>query len=406
MRIKLTEVMVADRRGKLAPPVGCNVGWRLRVYDIDLHGFGLLVTAKGRKSFFIEYGPERRRRRMTIGKYPTLAVAKARAMAKERLGEVATGADPLDERNRERAMLTVRDWVTRYMVGVRERKRAPRADKRYLEDMACERWGSRPLDSVTVGDIERGMEHLAGQGHRIAANRFLASVRACLQAAWRAGILATNPAMRVRPYRENTPRARVLSDEELERFVAALADEPDPFVRATFTLLVETGARKSEVLRARWEDLDLDAATWRIPSPKAGKPQVVPLPHRTVVLLRALPRLGPWLIPGRDPLKPRTELRDQWAALKKRAEVAAHEDGDKKFSLADLHIHDVRRSFGLRVARAAGLHIASKLLRHSDVRTTEAVYAPLELDDLRKATERAAKVLDFTSKTRRSRRKS
>ena len=64
----------------------------------------------------------------------------------------------------------------------------------------------------------------------------------------------------------------------------------------------------------------------------------------------------------------------------------------------------MRRTFGLHVAKAAGLHVASKLLRHGDVRITEKVYAPLGLDDLRTALEKRAPVLTFkgTKKTRKA----
>ncbi|HQR44587.1 MAG TPA: hypothetical protein PK598_01065 [Thermoanaerobaculia bacterium] len=63
--------------------------------------------------------------------------------------------------------------------------------------------------------------------------------------------------------------------------------------------------------------------------------------------------------------------------------------------LADVHIHDLRRTFGLHVAKAAGLHVASKLLRHGDVRITERVYAPLGIETLRAAVEKRSEVLPF-----------
>ena len=43
------------------------------------------------------------------------------------------------------------------------------------------------------------------------------------------------------------------------------------------------------------------------------------------------------------------------------------------------------------MAKAAGLHVASKLLRHSDMRVTEQVYVPLGVDDLRKALDNSSK---------------
>ena len=194
--------------------------------------------------------------------------------------------------------------------------------------------------------------------------------------------------MKIKPLPEAEPRKRVLSDDEMRRFLTALSNEQDPYVRAAFQLLLDTGARNSEVLGAKWEDFEMDTSSplWRIPSPKAGRPQVIPLLAATTAMLQRLPQLGPYVIPGRNPSKPRYDLKRPWERLKRNAE------------LGDVHIHDIRRTFGLHIARTAGVHIASKLLRHSDVRVTERVYAPLDLEDLREHLERVkspAEVVQF-----------
>ncbi|MCL4810812.1 MAG: site-specific integrase, partial [Thermoanaerobaculia bacterium] len=215
------------------------------------------------------------------------------------------------------------------------------------------------------------------------ANRWTGAVRACFSAAIRAGHLSMNPARGHTPLLEAAPRARVLSPDEMERFLRALEAEPDVHVRAGFRLLVETGARLSEVLRARWADVDLDAGLWRIPSPKSGHPQVVPLGSRTVAMLARLSRKGPYVVAGRKAEEPRADLKKPWERLRTEA------------ALGDVRIHDIRRSFGLEVAKKAGLHVASKLLRHSSIKVTEAAYAPLGLDELREAVEKRADVLPF-----------
>jgi len=187
----------------------------------------------------------------------------------------------------------------------------------------------------------------------------------------------------IAPYEANPPRDRVLTDEEMARLLEAINRERDPFIRAAFRLLIETGARTSEVLRAKWADIDLDNARWRIPSTKAGRRQVVPLARQTVGMLRRLPHTGEWVIPGRSADKPRFDLKRPWDHLKAAAKLPH-----------DIHIHDIRRTFGLKVAKDAGLWVASKLLRHADVRVTEQVYAPLGVDDLRDALERAQRPTD------------
>jgi integrase len=386
MKMKLTKKAVD---GLKAPPAGK----RLLVYDTELPGFLLVVHPTGIKAFFVEWGPERRRRRVTLGRYPVLAVDDARGQAKLKLAAVVKGGDPVADRRQERNALTFSEWVDDYMKGVEQRKKSAREDRRYL-GMAKKLWVGKRLDAITPDDVERAFRAVS-VGHKTRGNRFLASVRACFQAAWRVSLVANNPAMKVRLNREGTPRARVLSDPEMKRLLVAIDALKDPFVKAAFLLLIETGARRSEVLRAKWEDFDLKAGNWRIPSPKAGHPQVVPLPGNVVVLLEHLPRVGSLVIPGtRNPDKPRFDLAGPWTGLR----IAA--------KLKDVRLHDLRRTFGLQVARAAGVHVASKLLRHSDIRVTEQVYAPLGLNDLRRAVEqhsgKLAKVLPITQGRRKA----
>jgi integrase len=103
--------------------------------------------------------------------------------------------------------------------------------------------------------------------------------------------------------------------------------------------------------------------------------------------------MGPYLVPGLDPKKPRFDLKRPWEDLCKAAD------------LEGVHIHDVRRTYGLHAARQAGLHIASKLLRHSSVAVTERVYVPLGLDDLRKGTSKVSRERGKVIKMVRKKRK-
>ncbi len=363
MKAKITKRLVD---GTDAPAEGT-----VKVYDDSLTGFGLVVYASGKRAFFVEYGAKGQRKRMVLGQYPPMTVEAARQLALTKLAEVAGGGDPLTERQRREKIPTFPVWRDEYMVSVRHRKKRPDHDERYLA-WAAARWPSQRLDQLTRRDIGAAMEAVSEKGHTT-ANRWLASVRACLQAAVRAEYIAENPAALIKPFRESAPRSRVLTDAEFGRVVAAFDALPDPFVRAAFLLLLDTGARKSEVLSAKWEDLDLDAGLWRLPATKSGRPQMVPLAPSTVAFLRTVPRAGPWLAPGRFDDDHRADLRNAWVDVRKAA------------AIADVTIHDLRRTFGLHVARTAGLHVASKLLRHSDIRVTERVYAPLGIDDLRTA---------------------
>ncbi|MBN2053374.1 site-specific integrase [bacterium] len=233
--------------------------------------------------------------------------------------------------------------------------------------------------SVNQGRPERRGGRKTKDGHPIVASRFLASVRACLQEAWREELIDHNPAARIRKNPENAPRDRVLSNEELIRLRKVVAGYPEPHVKAAYVLLIETGARLGEVLKARWEHFDLENKLWKLPVTKAGKQQWVPLVDSTIEVLKATPRVGPYVVAGTISGKSRYDLRGPWNVIKQAAQ------------LEGVNIHDIRRTFGLHVAVQSGLHVASKLLRHSDVSVTVRHYAPLGIEELRAAEERNRK---------------
>ena len=413
-QVKLTETSLKKLRKD-----GTDRQGGLQVRDSARQGFGCTVYPNGRIVFWCRYGPRNRRRWHRIGEWGKVTLSEAKEEAKDILAQADLGEDPVLEMKRDREIPLFKTWVSDYLAGVRQRKKRPEEDERYLS-RAVKRWGSLPLDEITGSDIEAAMQDqletararleaaeakraekeerepnpIPETAGRTTANRFLASVATCLQVAWRRAIIRENPAARIRPYREADARSRVLTDKEMARVLKAIDAEDDIFVRAAFKLLIETGARRSEVLRAKWEDVDLDQGLWRIPSTKVGRPQVQPLLDSTIALLSGLERTtSPYVIAGRFPDRPRADLKKAWERIREAARAP------------DVHVHDLRRTFGLKVAKAAGLHAASKLLRHTTVRETERVYAPLGIDDLRAALEKAhkpAKVVDIEKRRKRS----
>src|SRR5437762_3073017 len=95
-------------------------------------------------------------------------------------------------------------------------------------------------------------------------------------------------------------RERFLSPDELRRVNEALAEEPNVFWRAYFPLSLLLGTRRSELLSARWADIDLEQQTWWLPMTKAGRSHLLPLPSPAVQVLRLLPgrQESEWVFPG------------------------------------------------------------------------------------------------------------
>ena len=367
--------------------------------DRELKGFYLLAYPR-QLSFFVRYRVDGQRRTVKLGDYPAVSPEDARRAALAVLGGAARGEDEAARRREAREAasasaqrISFAKWREEYVRDSARRLKSTRDPERYMA-MAGAQWDRRPLAEITTRDVETLRNRIAQRGST-QANRWLANVRASLTHAVRLGLIEKNPAAFVPLLRENAPRSRTLTAGEETRIREAIASYEDPFLRVAFTLLLDTGARLSEILRARREDFDLDpddhSGIWRIPSPKAGRPQAVPILPAVGAVIAATPQLddGPWLVPGRNADVHRTDLKKPWAAIKVAAKLGP-----------DVRLHDVRRTFGLRVTRASGIFAASKLLRHSDSRVTERVYAPLSVEDLRGFAEESAKIVSMRDRIR------
>lgn len=362
-----------------------------RYYDTETRGFGVRVMPDGSIHFEVRYGGRRNRHRMAIGRYGALTIDDARDHAKQLLASAIKGQDPAAARKRAKEMPTFCKWRETYSGRIAGRLKSAKWIDRFLE-IAEDRWKSKPLDSIRTEDVEALFQKI-GEESRTSANRWLQTVRASFSQAVRDGLLQANPASRITLYQENPPRSRVLTDDEMESLINAIEKEPDVHAKAALRLLIESGARLSEVLSAKWEDVDLDGGLWRIPSPKSGRPQMAPLGRMTVAMLRRLPKLEgcPYVIVGRQKDKPRYDLKGPWL----RALTTA------KLTDAEINVHDLRRTFGLTIARQSrgNLQLASKLLRHSSIKITEQVYVPLGIEELKKAVEKRGRALTFKKRS-------
>lgn len=347
------------------------------------------------RTFYARFGTRGRQQAVRLGVYPGLNVAAAEREAKKVLGKAELGQDPATETRQRRTGMLFREWAETYVSEIEKTRKRAGDVRRYLA-VAAEQFGRTPLAHVKQADAaafrdsfireepKRGPKPSSATAKpgAVRANRALAALKACLAAAVKAGHLEANVAAAVDLRADvSPPRSRVLSDDEQRRLLKALDAEPDWIVAAVVRLALATGCRVGEALGARWADIDLEGLSWRLPSPKAGTPQHIALTPTVAKLLEGLPRFAdsPWLFPGPDQTKHRASIRAGWERLA----AAAQLDG--------VVVHDLRRTAGLALVRAAGLHVASKALRHSDARVTERVYAPLQLGDIREAMVKAEK---------------
>jgi integrase len=132
---------------------------------------------------------------------------------------------------------------------------------------------------------------ITARGAPAMANRTLATASRlfAMAAKWQMRPENQNPCKGIE-HNQGNKRHRYLTDDEAERLTAALARLKDQESANALRLLMLTGARKSEVLKARWDQFDLKRGTWTKPgsTTKQKTDHHVPLSGPALELLRGL----------------------------------------------------------------------------------------------------------------------
>jgi integrase len=382
------------------------------VYDQAVTGFGVRVTSAGARSFVLTYRIDGRERRLTIGAWPDWSVTAAREEAKRLKREIDQGRDPLGERAETRSAPLVRDLIQRYLAEHASKLSARNASDQasMLRSFVEPVWGSRKVEDIAHEDVDRLLAEVAKGRPRshhakgrskakrarkkqcgpkptaIRANRVGEVVRKMFNLAVRWRMRPDNPAQgfaRVPEY----PRERYLSRDEIERLSRVIADHPNRRAADVIRLLMFTGARRGEVLNARWEQFNLDDGIWTKPAATTKQRRLhrTPISGAAVQLLRTIrprvPKTCPWVFPGDAPDKPLQEIKRFW------------DDVRVKAKLEDVRIHDLRHTFAsLLVSGGMSLPMIGKLLGHTQVQTTHR-YAHLFDDPLRVGLDQVGEML-------------
>jgi integrase len=402
-------------------------------YDADVPGFGIRVTANGARSFVLNYMSAGRERRMTIGHFPTWSSTAAREEARILRRKVDSGIDPMTEREAqdaaaaaERSAPTVEDLFTRYEAEHLPRK-SPRAaadDRSMWKKIVLPQLGTMKVTAVRPEDID-ALHAKVSKTRSVRANRMVEVVRKAFNMAIRWGWCTDNPASGVHRNHE-VRRSRYLSAAEVMKLSEALAAHPEKTSVNAIKLLMLTGARRGEVLGARWDMFDLDTGVWIKPSAhtKQRKEHRVPLSAPAVqllseILLSAKDKastqgcsVSPYVFPGHDG-KPVTDIKRTWLSVCCKAGLAEQVEKrtrggevvrtDKDMPVmawqTTVRIHDLRHTYAsILASHGLSLPIIGALLGHTQPQTT-ARYAHLLDDPLRAATEHVGAMMTNASKS-------
>jgi len=343
-------------------------GQRAEFFDETVTGLAVRVTEHGVKSWTVLYRVGGRQRRLTLGRYPTIGLAKARKLATRALRAAADGEDPATDKRAARLGETVGDLAKAYLEKhAKAQKRSWREDDRKLNVEVLPRWRHRKVKELTRRDVRELVEAIADRGAPVQANRVLALISTMLNFAIRRDWVEANVASLIEPPGQERSRDRVLSDSEIRAVWAAL-DAERPAMRALFRLRLVTAQRGGELAQLRWTDI---ADGWiTIPATVTKNKQAhrVPLTAPAQALLDALPRIDgcDYVFAGRFGTGPLTDAKSAHGRIAAGALAILHQS-DAHRKAFDFRGHDLRRTAATKMA-AAGVPQAdiAKVLNHAE----------------------------------------
>lgn len=368
------------------------------INDPALRGFILRVQPSGAMTYYVSYRtPDGRRNRVKIGSYPALPVPRARKMAKKKLAEVGEGADPAKEKKEQRAAaqaMTLREFILdEWSPWYRQHRKAH--DKQLLRLLG----GFADLLDLPLRDltqshferhrIQRSKKALTKKGKGklpspATLNRCNATMRPVLEMARRKGLISTNPLADVGKAKEDRNAAiRALTPEEETAILANFETQrrdlvierhdgdsveatpmPAPeflgYFEPMFIVLLDSGIRRGEAMTLKWDDVDLPKGILHVRGAGAKSSQsrrvpLTPRAHDTLTRWRAYSN-GPNVFPEATG----ESIRYWW--------LKTCDDA----GITGVRLHDLRHSFGTRLAQVGAPITSIKLLMgHSSIVTTQ-----------------------------------
>lgn len=291
----------------------------INLFDGDGLILRIAPLAKGgKKNWYFRYAVpvSKKRTKMSLGTYPHLTLARARALRDEYLSLLANRIDPQVHNNNkanalknatEHTLQTVaRKWLD-------EKVKTSGISQDHAEDIwrSLERnifpgLGNVPINEIRPKLLKQHLDPIEQRGVLETLRRIISRLNEIFRYAATEELIEFNPADNLgqrfsKPKKQNMP---ALPPSDLPRFLVALNNAS---IRLETRLLIEwqllTWVRPGEAVRTRWSDIDIETGMWNIPSDfmKMKKPHKVPLSKEALRILDSMKAISghrEWVFPS------------------------------------------------------------------------------------------------------------
>jgi integrase len=286
---------LSDAKARNAKP-------RAKPYKIsDGEGLFLVVMPSGSKYWRLRYFYAGKEKLLALGVYPEVSLADAREGRAQARKALAAGNDPAESKREAKRLITLRtansfETVAREWLETRKHKWAAssfRQTTARLEQHVFPKLGPRPIAEINPPEVLAMLRTVEARGTLETAHRIMQMCGQIFMYAIATGRAERNPVPDLRgalktPVNKHYP---FLNAGDLTGYLRKLeAYDGNVLTKLALRFLLLTFVRSGELRAARWNEVDLEKAEWRIPAErmKMKELHLVPLSTQAIATLREI----------------------------------------------------------------------------------------------------------------------
>lgn len=356
-------------------------------FDTKVIGLLLKVLHSDRKSYYLRcIGTRGKVFEKKIADASVTLLEDARVLASNYLARITLKEDPFKEEEIYKETPTIAAFIADFYIPyIKTYKRSWDTDVSLINNHILPKFGRLYLDEFTKQHLISFVSKHIKTHKPGSVNRVIILMRFIFNCAlkWETPGITKNPTTGVDLLEENNKKERFLTSAEANKLIGALKDSENKMLQYIIPMLILTGARKREVLDAKWEDFNFDQRIWRIPLAKSGKARHVPMSDGVLSLLDSVPLHDgcPYVFANPKTLKPFVSFFIAWNTVR------------KSVGLGDVRVHDLRHSFAsFLINNGRSLYEVQRILGHTQIKTTQR-YAHLNQETLIAAANQVSKAI-------------
>ncbi len=361
-------------------------------YDNEITGLILEVRSTGAKSYFLRTIINGKRTSKKIGDAKIMDIQSARVKAIKLKRAIEEGRDILivkdDTKVAKAKVITLGVFYEAYYLPhIKQHIKSYETNISIFKNHILPPYKNTPMNEITKASImqlhsEMLLKKKLAKG---TANKLLIFLSNAFNVAIDLAIeeITENPASKIKEYKLNNAKERYLTKEETARLLNAInSTQQNIHLKYIVPMLILTGARRGEVLKAKHEDFNLSQMSWTIPTTKNGKKRILPITPQLLELYKSIPKSdSEYLFASPVTGKPYISIYCSWNSARIKA------------GLPEVRMHDLRHSYASALVNGGrSLYEVQTLLGHSTSTMTQR-YAHLSNESLMSAASCAGNLM-------------